>query len=106
MEMPELRRRLSLDMLLFVGVGLVMSELGPYRTLEAPQLVRTGYWLVAVIGSGFPGVLADRLLARRVPGFWQRILMVSLVITPPVTLYIYGLNALILDLPRRWWLLP
>ena len=99
-------QRIPLDLLLLTFVGLVMAELGPYRTLDAPQLLRTAYWLVAVFGSGLAGILADRAFAVRVRGFWQRILVVSLVITPPVTLYIYALNAVMLDLPRRWWLLP
>ena len=83
-----------------------MAELGPYRTLDAPQPLRAAYWLLAVFGSGAAGIAADRLLARKVSGFWLRILVVSVVITPPVTVYIYALNAVMLDLPRRWWLLP
>ena len=99
-------RRLALDVLLLALVGLAMAELGPYRTLDAPQPLRTAYWLLAVFGAGTVGILADHALARRVRGFWLRIAIVSLVITPPVTLYIYALNAVMLDLPRRWWLLP
>ena len=99
-------QRISLDLLLLTLIGLLMAELGPYRTLEAPQPLRTIYWLVAVLGSGLVGIAADRILAGRVRGFWLRIGAVSLAITPPVTLYVYGLNAVMLDLPRRWWLLP
>ena len=101
-----LRRRIWLDLLLLASVGLVMSELGPYRTIDAPPLLRTAYWLLAVFVSGFAGILADRVLAPRIRGFWVRIAVVSLAITPPVTLYIYALNAVMLDLPRRWWLIP
>ena len=99
-------RRISLDLLLFAFVGLVMAELGPYRTLEVPHLLRTAYWLLAVFGSGLAGIVAERVIARYVHGFWLRIGVTSLAITPPVTLYIYGLNAVMLDLPRRWWFLP
>lgn len=99
-------KRIALDMLLLACSGLLMAELGPYRTLDTPQPLRTAYWLLAVFGSGLVGIAADRALARRVRGFWLRIVVVSLVITPPVTLYIYALNAAMLDLPRRWWLLP
>lgn len=102
----ERLQRIALDLLLLALVGLLMAELGPYRTLEAPQPLRTAYWLLAVLGSGLAGILADRFLGARVRGFWLRIAVVSLAITPPVTLYIYGLNAVMLDLPRRWWLLP
>lgn len=99
-------QRFALDLLLLTGLGLVMAELGPYRTLDSPQLLRTAYWLIAVIGSGLVGIAADKVLGPRIRGFWLRIAAVSLVITPPVTLFIYALNASMLDLPRRPWLLP
>jgi hypothetical protein len=101
----ERGQRIWLDVALFAFVGLVMAELGPYRTLETPKLLRTAYWLLAVFGSGLAGILVERALASRVHGFWHRIAVVSVVMTPPVTLYIYALNALMLGLPRRWWLI-
>lgn len=106
MEPKEPWQRFTLDLLLLTAVGLLMAQLGPYRTIEAPPLLRTAYWLVAVIGSGVVGMLIDVALGRHVRGFWTRICIVSLVMTPPVTLFIYALNALMLNLPRRWWLLP
>jgi hypothetical protein len=99
-------QRSSLDLLLFSAVGLILSELGPYRTLDNPPLLRTAYWLIAVVGSGTFGVAVDAALGPRVRGFWTRIILVSLTITPAVTLFIYTLNAWMLGLPRRWWLLP
>jgi membrane protein implicated in regulation of membrane protease activity len=103
---PKRWRRLSFDLLLLTAFGLLMAELGPYRTLEVPPLLRRSYWLVAVLGSGLAGIFADRILGRRIGRFWLRIALVSLAATPPVTLYIYALNAALLDLPRRPWLLP
>jgi hypothetical protein len=100
------RHHLAIDLLLLALIGLLMAELGPYRTVDVPGALRTAYWLVAVIGSGLAVILADRLLLARVPGFWFRILAVSLTVTPPVTLYAYFLNAVMLNLPRRWWLIP
>jgi hypothetical protein len=106
METGSGLKRLSLDLLLLAALGLLMGELGPYRTLDAPDALRRSYWLVAVLGSGIAGILADRALAGRIPGFWARIGVVSLAITPPVTLFVYALNAVMLDLPRRPWLMP
>ena len=97
---------ISLDLLLLACFGLVMAELGPFRTLDAPQPLRTAYWLLAVLGSGLAGILLEEAIHARIRGFWRRILLVSFAITPPVTLYIYALNAVMLGLPRRWWLLP
>ena len=99
-------RQAWLDVALLACVALVMAELGPYRTGEAPRLLRTAYWLLAVFGSGLAGIAVDRVLAGRLGGFWLHTVAVSLLITPPVTLYIYALNAVMLDLPRRWWLIP
>ena len=92
--------------MLLAGVGLAMGLLGPYRTLDVPPLLRTAYWLLAVISCGLVGILVDSMLGPRIRAFWARVVVVSLVLTPPVTLVIYALNALMLDLPRRWWLLP
>lgn len=94
------------DLLLFVVMGLAMAELGPYRTGEVPQSLLTAYWLLAVIGTGLGTIAVERALAPRIEQLWLRILLVSLAVTPPATLYIYALNALMLDLPRRWWLWP
>ena len=99
-------QRFALDLLLLTVLGLLLSELGPYRTIDAPVALRRTYWLLAVIGSGLAGVLVDAILGPRVRKFWTRVVVVSAVATPPVTLFIYALNASILDLPRRPWLMP
>lgn len=106
MERRQRRQRLAFDLLLLAALGLLMAELGPYRTLDVPPLLRRSYWLAAVLGSGLVGIFADRALAPRIPRLWPRTFIVALAITPPVTLYIYALNAVMLDLPRRHWLLP
>ena len=100
------RRRAALDLALLAGVGFVLAQLGPYGTIDAPPLLRTAYWLFATFGSGLAGIAVERLLQRRVRRLWLRIALTSLIVTPPVTLYIYALNAWMLDLPRRWWLMP
>ena len=105
-EPRQRRQRIALDLLLLAGLGLVMAALGPYRTLDIPDPVRTAYWLLAVIGAGLVGILVDSALGSHIRGFWTRIVVVSLVMTLPVTPLIYALNAVVLDLPRRPWLLP
>jgi hypothetical protein len=99
-------RRFSLELLLLVALGLMLSLLGPYRTLDVPPLLRTTYWLLATLGSGLIGIAVDAMLGPRIRAFWLRVAAVALVMTPPVTLLVYALNALLLDLPRRWWMLP
>jgi hypothetical protein len=99
-------RRPALDLLLLVGLGLVMAALGPYRTLDVPDVVRTAYWLAAVICAGLFGILVDSALGARIRGFWLRIVTVSVLMTLPVTPFIYALNYYMLGLPHRPWLLP
>jgi hypothetical protein len=99
-------RRFALELGLLAAVGLALGFLGPYRTLDVPPLLRTVYWLVATIGSGLAGIAVDSLLGPRIRRLWLRVIFVALAMTPPVTLFIYALNAWMLDLPRRWWLLP
>lgn len=105
-EPKQRRQRLGLDLLLLTGLGLTMAALGPYRTLDIPDLLRTAYWIVAVIGSGLAGIAVDATLGPRIRRFGLRIAVVALVMTVPVTPFIYWLNALMLGLPRRPWLLP
>ena len=104
-EPKDRRQRLALDLALLASLGLVMTALGPYRTLEVPDLLRAAYWLIAVIGAGSFGILVDSTLGPRIRGFWLRIAAVALVATLPITPFIYLLNAYMLDLPRRPWLL-
>lgn len=99
-------RRLAVDLLLLAGVGLAMAALGPYRTLDVPDLLRIAYWLAAVTGAGLVGIAVNRALETRIRAFWGRIAAVALVTTLPVTPFIYVLNAVLLDLPRRPWLIP
>jgi hypothetical protein len=98
--------RWALDLLLLAGLGLAMAALGPYRTLDVPTLTRTAYWLAAVIGAGLVGIGIDTVLGPRVRGFWLRIGVVALAMTLPVTPFVYALNAVLLGLPRRPWLMP
>ncbi len=98
--------RFALDLLLLTGAGLAMAALGPYRTLDVPDLLRTVYWLVAVLGAGLISITMDAALGPRIRHFWLRIAVVSLVATLPVTPLVYELNAAMLGLPRRPWLMP
>jgi hypothetical protein len=105
-EPDRARRRFAIDLALLVGLGLAMAGMGPYRTIDVPDPLRIAYWVVAVTGAGLIGILIDEGVGRRISGFWPRIAAVSLAMTVPVTPFVYALNAFMLDLPRRPWLLP
>jgi LytTr DNA-binding domain len=99
-------QRWALDLLLLASLGLAMTALGPYRTLDVPTVLRTTYWLAAMVGAGLVWIALDAVLGPRIRGFWMRVAAVSLAMTVPATPFIYLLNALMLDLPRRPWLMP
>lgn len=98
--------RLGVDLLLLAGMGLLMSVLGPYRTVDVPLLLRTTYWLLAVVGGGAIGIAVDVVLGPHVKSFWLRIAVVAAVMTIPVTLWAYALNAWMLGLPTGAWVFP
>src|SRR6185503_3782166 len=65
----------------------------PYRSLDVPPLRRTIYWLLAIIGGGAIGILIDFAIRKRIRGFWRAVLGVAILMTPPVTLFVWTLNA-------------
>jgi hypothetical protein len=103
---PGGRRRLAFDLLLLGGIGLLMTALGPYRTLEVPDPLRAAYWVLAVTVAGLAGIVLDSVVGQRFRSLWIRVAAVSLIMTVPVTPLVYLLNAAVLDLPRRPWLMP
>lgn len=97
-------RRAAVELLLLVALGLLMAVLGPYRTLDVAPGPRTLYWLLAIVGGGVIGIALDLTLGERVGGFWRRVALVTLAMTPPVTLLVYVLNLWLFDSPPgiRW----
>jgi hypothetical protein len=97
-------RRGAIELLLLVSLGLLMAVLGPYGTLDVPPAPRTVYWLLAIVGGGLIGIAVDQALGKRIEGFWKRVVAVTVTMTPPVTLLVYGLNLWLLDAPAgaRW----
>jgi hypothetical protein len=86
-------RRIAIELSLLVAIGLLMAVLGPYRSLDLPPLRRTIYWLLAIIGGGAIGILIDFAIRKRIRGFWRAVLGVAILMTPPVTLFVWTLNA-------------
>jgi len=86
-------RRIAIELSLLVAIGLLMAVLGPYRSLDVPPLRRTIYWLLAIIGGGAIGILIDFAIRKRIRGFWRAVLGVAILMTPPVTLFVWTLNA-------------
>ena len=89
-------RRVTVELLLLVALGLLMAVLGPYRSLQIPAMLRTVYWLLAIVGGGVIGIAVDVAVGRWIRGFWLRLIAVTILMTPAVTLFVWFLNRALL----------
>ena len=83
--------RFTADVGLWVAIGVVMAFLGPFGSSQRPLAERFVYWELCMVGGGIIGIAIDTPLRKLLPGFWSRLLSVSVLMTPPVT----GLVALV-----------
>lgn len=98
-EVPQTLRRIAAECAILVALGAMMGVLGPYGTGEASALRCYSYWLAAIVGGGVIGIMIDQ--AMRVPRLplALRILLTSLMMTPPVMLLVTWLNATVMRHP-------
>lgn len=92
-------RRAIAEIALLIGMGLFLSLLGPFGTIESPDLVRLTYWPAVIVGGGVIGILVDDLLGLRLGGFWPRLISVTAVMTLPVTALVFEISNLMLYPP-------
>ena len=89
-QIPSAWRRMSVDAAVLVALGLFMGAVGPFGGAALPPIERYPYWLACILGGGLIGVAIDETLGRRIAGFAARVAATSLVMTPPVALYVFG----------------
>jgi DNA-binding LytR/AlgR family response regulator len=87
----EWRRALA-ELALLLAIGVFMGTIGPYGTGAMPTRVIYLYWIAAIAGGGAIGITVDETLGRRAGGFWRRLAVSSLVMTPAVTLLVLVLG--------------
>jgi hypothetical protein len=83
-------RRLAAEAALLMAIGLFLGAIGPYDTDGLPDGPRFLYWLICIIGGGAIGIAVDETVGRRLVPLWRRLLVVSLLMTPAVTLLVDG----------------
>jgi hypothetical protein len=102
-------RRWAIDLAMLVAIGLLMGFLGPFASERVPIVGRYVYWMICMVGGGLIGVVADEWLSRRMTVAWRRVAVVSVLMTPPVTLLVLTTQHLLLggafDWPGYQWLL-
>lgn len=92
---PRWRRPVA-ELAMLTAVGVLMGALGPFGSEGLPILRKHIYWLVAILGGGLIGLAVDGVIGRRVSRTWRRVAMVSVLMTPLVTLHVATALTLIL----------
>lgn len=95
-------RRWAIDLALLVVIGLLMGFLGPFASERAPVVGRYVYWLICMVGGGLVGVVTDELLSRRIVATWRRVAMVSVLMTPLVSLLVLTTEHLLMGGAFGW----
>jgi LytTr DNA-binding domain-containing protein len=85
-------RRAIADVALWAAIGVVMAFLGPFGSAERSLAERFLYWQACMVGGGLIGIAIDVPVRRLLPAFWPRLLTVSVLMTPPVTLLVGFVN--------------
>jgi hypothetical protein len=95
-------RRWAIDLVMLVAIGLLMGFLSPFASERAPLVGRYVYWMICMVGGGLIGVAADDLLSWRMAATWRRVAVVSVVMTPPVSLLVLITQHLMMRGPFDW----
>lgn len=81
-------KRWAIDLAILIAIGLLMGFLGPFGSEHIPVVTVYVYWMVCMVGGGLIGIALDAALSRRVTGPRRRVLVVSLLMSPPVALLV------------------
>ena len=95
-------RRWAIDLAILVAIGLLMGFLGPFSSEHVPIVGRYVYWMICMVGGGLIGIVADELLSRPIVGPWTRVMLVSVLMTPVVTLVVLTTEHLLMGGPFGW----
>ena len=95
-------RRWVLDVVMLVAIGLLMGFLGPFASERAPVVGRYVYWMLCMVGGGLIGIVIDELLSRRMAATWRRVVLVSALMTPLVSLHVMTTEHLLMGGWFNW----
>lgn len=81
-------RRMAAEIALLTVMGVFLGAIGPFATGQLAPPVRYLYWVFCIVGGGAIGIAIDETAGAAAGGFWRRIAVTSLVMTPPVALLV------------------
>jgi DNA-binding LytR/AlgR family response regulator len=85
---PFLIRRAAAELALLTAVGVFMGFLAPYGSDSQPLGLRLIYWLILIVGGGAIGIAFDVAVSRWLKGFWSRLMVDCVAMTPFVSLLV------------------
>jgi hypothetical protein len=106
---PDLRailKRGAADLALLLAMGLFMGAVGPFGSEHLAPRQAYAYWALCIVGGGLIGILIDGTLGRLAGVFWWRLLVTTVLMTPPTALWVLATDRLVVGAPillARYW---
>jgi len=97
--LPVPLRRAAAELALLIVAGVFVGLIGPYGSAEIPTGPRIAYWLILIVGGGVIGIAFDAAIGRRLKGFWPRLAIDSVLMTPFVSLLVIVVAHLMFGAP-------
>jgi hypothetical protein len=83
-------RRLLAEVAILAAMGAFIAALGAFGSDDFSVVRRFSYWIVNLVAGGLIGIAIDQAVRRWRISRWQRVWLVSAVMTPAVTLFVLG----------------
>lgn len=92
-------RRATIEIALLTVIGVFLAVIGPYQTGTMSLPTRLVYWTVCIVGGGVIGIAIDVLIPRALRPMWLRVLTISILMTPFVSLLVMMTGAVLATQP-------
>jgi hypothetical protein len=99
---PLLLRRAAAETALLFAAGLFLGVLSPFHTAQLSLALRLTYWPIVIGGGGVIGIAIDAVVVRRTGGFWPRLIIDSVAMTPAVTALVWWVSSHMFGGPASW----
>ncbi len=105
-DLRAILQRGGADLALLLAMGLFLGAVGPFGSEHLAPRQAYAYWVLCIVGGGLIGILIDETLGRRAGVFWRRLLVTSVLMTPPTALWVLVSDRLVVGAPilaSRYW---
>jgi hypothetical protein len=105
-DLRAILQRGGADLALLLAMGLFLGAVGPFGSERLAPRQAYAYWVLCIVGGGLIGILIDETLGRRAGVFWRRLLVTTVLMTPPTALWVLVSDRLVVGAPivaSRYW---